>query len=692
MKGTLFLLPALFIFAGCSNVYFMSAEKLYERGVGYVQSEQRQKAHRYFSAAAQKQPDPLYDWAAAQTAPNRVSAQLFAWRAWEAEFRNREILFFLLSVSGDENERDKISYGLELLNQLPQSQDKDLLKGEIYLDYGQVDSAHSIWNRAMEATPRASLANAIGRLHLVRGQYDSLIPFLENAASIQVLDNSGYSLLAFALSHCARYNEAESVLQKALRGNANASMIYHDLAWINMLLSNNEQALGYLHRASRYYIPTQSNLAVNLSILRALIYRKTSDTEKLQELRDTLLKHPARKTEYTFVDAMIRGITNDITVLKTLDSLRAAAPNNPLIDLAAIDEYLRFKKNEKANRAFARLPVHIQRFPSVLQQYAATKASVGELDDALRIVRSMHTLGAASEETLKLRQQITFRLRLDDVDYTLQDLFENNLPEKIDDDLNEIVLLLRTKRADSALIMLDNLTNDFPLDNSVTAARIQALFAMNDYDQVINEIDINRINIPEIKVFKARAQFLLEETERSIETYRQTLENSKKPYLYLEFAELLTMHDMYAEAAVQYRMAADILENHLPNTEALAFVLGKSAWFQFKSGKDLNLALRSVEKAYKIEKTSVDIINTYASVLAGLNQHTKAIVLLSQSIENYRHPMLLYRLGKIYYDTGRSNRAKDLFAELAQIPDSILSEIHLTREELEGFTNIAAAN
>ncbi|MDG5816381.1 hypothetical protein QA601_14895 [Chitinispirillales bacterium ANBcel5] len=683
----LLLLQILFVIMlnSCNNLSSMSAEELYEAGMNYLQQGELERAHKHFQTAAEKENKAAYNWAAARTTRSRTSALLYAWEAWSGGMKNRELLLFLTSLSRHQDQREKIEYGLKLLEEIEDPGKQDIIRGEIYLNKGHSDSAVTVWNRALQSNPQPALVNAIGRVYMIRGQYDTLHHFLENARESQLLDENGYSLYAFSLCHSARISEAVELFEEALSLDFNKPRLHFNSAWLYLLTSRPDKALQHLDFARRYYVHPNSLLEQNINLLSAVLHRYNQNTKELTKLKGKLCDDSPREGTCHFLQSMLLAASGSKSeeALDKLDSARKQLPRNPVIEYASINEFLMHDTPENALESFELLPVNIQRFPSVIMLQAQILSSSQRPEDALELLYSMHNLGAASRASLELQQDLTFRLGRDEESFILQDILEEAYPQDRGIRFKRALLYLRTNNADSALAIVNELSRDEPENPAILRARFHAYFMNEEYQRVIHTIEKQGIEDAELTVFKARAKLHLGKTTQALNTYTQIAQETKNPYILLECADQLRNAHEYDRAIEIYKRAASEIENHLPESPVLASVFNQLAKAQ-RSSENVSskAALQSAHRAYLINAADVSVIDTYASLLSLNDRYRDAVRVLRSHLQNSRNPLLLLRLGKVHRDGGRRRQASRVHSELSEMSDEELATMSIQREQL----------
>ena len=668
--------------SGCSRSK-MTAEQLYQKGIEFLQKDNLKKAHEFFIAASERKNTPLFNWAAARSAQTRGEALILAWKAWEGGLKTEDVLMFLLLVSDLKTEKEKIAYGLKLLSEMADGSDKDLIKGEIYLNNGQVDTAVTIWRESFRIKPNGHLVNALGRIYLIRDQYDSLIFLLSNADSSHYLDRQGYSLYAYALAHTARFNESKKLLLKAQSEGLDSGQIGVELVWIDMLSSNYADAIKDLQAAKRYSMQHDASLYYKLTLLEAFIYRQTLDTSNLIKMKTSLCSLSNKSNECHFVESMIKCVQGDSSVLVKLEDLCKSDPQNPVFNLALINGYLLSGKSKKAVQHFVNLPLYLVRFPSVVLLQAQIEASTGNYKTALELLNSMHRRGSISKASLEFEQDITYMLNMNEDCSSLQKMLENAFPGDMNIKIKKVLLLLKAGKADSALAVLDKLSPEESSKKIVFLARLHAFFIKGDYEKIKSEVLKKTDKDPELLVFKAKAELLQKDTASAQGTFILAVKNTKNPFVYLEYAELLAQVNKYVEAANYYSKAIREIEKFSPNYPKLAIILSKAGWYQLKSGKDLNIALNFSKRAYQINKNDIDIIYTYCSVLMETGQNKDAITILNQNLKFDRNPVLLFCLGRAYKKAEERKNVQNVYDELREMNDSTLHVNNITRDMIE---------
>ncbi|NLG16647.1 MAG: hypothetical protein GX556_04875 [Fibrobacter sp.] len=671
------------MFSGCSKNSQMSAEELYLRGLQYLQEDNLEKACVFFTAAAEKENLPIYNWAVARSASTRNTALLFAWKAWNGGLKTGDVLNFLIYASGRQTDEEKIAYGLKLLSEMPDSVDKDLFRGEIYLNNGKPDSAMVIWSDALRNRPGGHLVNALGRIYLIKDQYDSLMILLHQADSLKCLDQQAYSLFAFSLSHSARFSEALQLLARAPSRHFDNGQLSLDRIWIDMLSGNYSDAKQSLQSTKPYC--RDESLRYKLVLLEAFISRQTLDTGHLEMMKESLCSLSVQKSECMFVQAMLLCLKGDSSGLVNLEKMQKADPLNPALVFAMLNEFISFGKKHDAIGLFSSLPLSISRFPSVVLLQAQLEASNGKLNTALELLNSMHRRGAHSKASLEFQQNVTFRLHMDQECFFLQEMLEKTFPDDVDIRFKRVLLFLRAGNGDSALAILDKIPQEGSFSRLIILARLHAYFIKKEYEKITTELGKKTDTVPEMLVFRAQAELMQKDTSSALETFKLAVKNTQNPFVYLEYAELLAKLKRYDEASICYSKAISDIEKQFPVHHGFATILSKAAWCQLKTGKSLRQALQYSKKAYQINQKDIDIIYIHCLVLAQTGQQSEAITLLKRQMEHNRNPVLLFCLGKIYKSKGKITQVKKIYAEFSAMRDSTLHVYKLSRDIIESL-------
>jgi len=125
-----------------------------------------------------------------------------------------------------------------------------------YMLAGDFGAALPVYERAIQVQPVAATYMGLGLMHYYLGEYDEAIAAMRNAVNLRPNSQLPWMNLGDVLYVSQRFNEARDAFAKAqqlvrasLDVNPNESTLLMDLAWIQAMLGNNEEALRTIARA-----------------------------------------------------------------------------------------------------------------------------------------------------------------------------------------------------------------------------------------------------------------------------------------------------------------------------------------------------------------------------------------------------------------------------------------------------------
>lgn len=141
---------------------------------------------------------------------------------------------------------------VELREQTPdQASDFYLMEGEMLRDAGEFDAFYALMNEAVDADPenlKLRYARALAAVevdHFEVLESDLRLVLAANPEDVDALNALGYSLA----SETERFDEAEQLLEKAIRIRPDDPAILDSVGWLRYRQGQYEQALEYLQRA-----------------------------------------------------------------------------------------------------------------------------------------------------------------------------------------------------------------------------------------------------------------------------------------------------------------------------------------------------------------------------------------------------------------------------------------------------------
>ncbi|NLW32686.1 MAG: hypothetical protein GXY77_14660 [Fibrobacter sp.] len=666
----------------CDKSSHDNAQKLFKKGTRCQNTGNIYDAYVFYKQAINKEWNPLFEWAAASTAPNLYTAHLHAKAAWSGGLRDKDLFIFLLKTCRFKTLDSAFIYSVDLLSQMPDSLKTGYLKGQIHFILGDNKTASSVWKHAYQNYPDSDLASAITELFFAQGMYDSLFTFCSIAIEQNLLDESGLTLYAYALAHTGRFDEADSVLN-LFKNRLNYNDFHEEKAWLYYFSGNINKAINLLESS---LIKTGFR-DIQKKLMLSFFYSQNSDTTKLKNLLSSKRKQTeSEKQIRMFNDAMFLLSKHDTLTCEKLEELRTFFMQNTAY------HFVRARLNaqrapDRSFESFKLLPSVITRFPEITLEYASLLRSNGIFDFALSLLTDLHNRGIYSKESLLLYRDLAFRLNFINESFETGLFLEHLFPDDNNIRLSNAQLLIKAGMLDSAARKLHALRISHPDEPKFQTLYIQVLFMLKKYEKVLLECNASTAPLYDILAMKARALVKLNRINEADYIYKKLLSVKADMELSVEYADFLYSSEKTDDAVILYQNIIDSCNNSEQNLKAT--VQNKLAKILLKSSSgDKNRALKIATEAFQNKDNDPYIIDTYAEALRQTGKILESINLLQGAISKDRNPLLLNRLAYTLYMTDNKKIATEIYNELLELSDSTLSNYKLSKDEIREYMRL----
>ncbi|MBD3315188.1 MAG: hypothetical protein GF344_05330 [Chitinivibrionales bacterium] len=690
--GVWVLLSGIMLIAGCGGVAKdMTAEEAFTKGNELLEDGDRNKAYKYFEAAAKKDPqEPRYSWAAAQSAPDQNAAFVHVESAWKNGLKNPSTLALLARLSFHTDKRRKMEYALDLFSQLPDSLQKPELRGDIFFRYGELDSSIALWMPLYygdHATPSLcfKLANAYQRT----GNAGKARELLEHGRRGKLLEAPGYAMLATLHALDYAYDEAGKVYEEAKARGHYTKHLHLEHATFLMAQGKLDKAEQVLENVLR---PAQgdNDSAVNIRarLLTGYIASDKKEPQRLDVLREMSEgDDPVHKAERSFYDALQLIMSDSTDALESFQSFYQHLAGAAAVDLVYARQRAKAGDYERAIVLYRSLPALLLRSPTIVVELAAAQAKSGDVDKALGTLSAMHVKGTLSKASLELFRDLAFRKQIFDKSKAAQAVLE----EKYSDDAGVryagAMLALRENKVDTAIAILTKLAKDYPREAQFEIARISAIAVKGDYDRVIREADAGSAPKHLLAGLKARAYRRKGDLAGAEKALNDGLKQKRTPKLLLEYADILMVQEKHTMAAEVYQEIMTEHEERLSSDSiGNAMLLNNFAWAQISDGNIDDQVLDAARKAHELSPSNPHILDTYATGLIKSAKWKECIQLLENDSVAAGEPRLLFHLATALEKRNQINRAVRTYREAYEMSDSSATlPLGISRKKLSSY-------
>lgn len=674
-------LTVLTMFSGCTML-IRDPEKAYNKGIELIKEKKIEKAYKYFLSATKKQPDnPKYHWAAAQVTRNQNAAFIHTEMAWKNGMKTVPVMAAIIRMSLFANKDQRTSKMVSLFNELPDSIKTPLLKADLFSEMGESDSALNIWKGKYASKPSPFLAFKIGRELNVKKDPKTALEFLETARKSKMLDGAGYVLLASMRAYEYDYEGIDEIFKETKKLGLYSNEVALEEASF-LFISGKFDAAAAILSGYRQANPDQKDQLVNhrarinLAFMYAMRKENDSINKLISEIPDS---SPVKTIEQRFYKLLQEGEKmGPSVVLKELDEIRKAIPENPFVNLFTARALLKNKQAEKSVEIYQRLPGIYLRSPGILTEYAMALASIGKENEALVALSIMHKRKSFTRTSLELFRDLTFKKNLLEKSEFTQHLLEKLYGNDARIRWNGAILALRTGKVDSALTLLTDLEKQFPDEPRFRTTRISAMIIKGDYDNALALC--HSVKAPRELIIPLETQILKKQGKEAealqiIESARKEKDN---PQLSIIHAEMLMGMDKNQDAAKIYE---DLLASRKSDKEASAqtgALYNNMAWALLHAEKpDKKSIMNAVGRAYQLLPGSPNVLDTYAEALLRFGDYAECIKILEDSKLTTKEPKLLFQLAMAYEKKNDLNKAVRNFKTVTAMMDSSKGSIEM---------------
>lgn len=678
MSKNYHIFTVLFIFSllntGCSMLV-NDPGKAYQKGIELLNEKKTKAAYKYFVAASKKAPDSAkYHWAAAQTAQNQNSAFIHTEMAWNSGFKNPLVMATLIRFSVFTNQEQRKEKMISLYNEFPDSIKTPDLKADLFSQIGESDSALSIWRSLYKANPTPAKAFRISRELYLQNKAAESLEFLENARKHKLLDAQGYMFLASLKAYEYDYAGVEEVFSETQQLGLYTNDIALEKAAFFFVSGKLDESLEILVPYLKPD-PGQKDQPMNhrARINVAFIYASKNDSMKLGDLPNDIPDgSPFKNAETKFYNLLKNGASMDTaTLFENIRNVQQALPSNPFINLFTARAFLKNNMSEQAVALYRRLPEIYLRSPAVITEYALALSSSGKEPEALIVLSTMHKKSKFTRMSLELFRDLTFRNNLVEKSEHAQKLLENVYGNDVQLKWRGVTLALRSGKIDSALVLLNGLTEKYPKEVQFKTAKISALILKERYDEALSLCHSG--NIPPDQVIPLETQILRKQGKdaEALKRIEDALKDNRTIQRLVMYAEILMQMNKNDKAAEIYEEILDSRKSDAKEGPADAIIYNNMAWAMLQSqNPSKKLVLNAAKRAYTILPSSVNIIDTYIEALVKFGEFKECIKILENAKVAQEEPRLLFQLGLAYEKTKDLNKAVRSFKDAAALMDS----------------------
>jgi predicted Zn-dependent protease len=729
-----FLVAGIALVLGLASVYavrkepWLSASAAFQKGDENIKKGSYWKAFRYVKMAADKDPqNPRYSWAATQMAVaigNANAAYFYAQKAWKAGRKERDVLHALVQFSFFSDKQQKLNYALSLINEMGANVDKEDLRAEVYIGFGEIDKARQIWEASYEKSPIPATAVKLARTYLQAGNDTLAMSFLQSCRKQNKLNDEGFGIIARLFTKKGDVKEAERCYRDGMEANGTSDRLQYDHALFLISTKNFDQATSSLDTMISKY-PENKNLetmriavflakgdlngalrecdkstasAGAVAPLRARALIRLNRLAEAEAAYDTALSHGAEmRVSLEYGNFLLFVVHKNEKAGRIFQAVLKAQPSEPVSNLGLASIALEAKDiagarkyTETALSGKNRIPYAYQLLAQICLLEGNPKAALDNCNKALEGAPGL-------EKALYLQGQAYAGLgQVDKAEEIFSGLVRKAGADKEKSSRAKRALVqikVRQKKFNDALTLVDELER---ADPSIDIKRIRLEIYAFSHDLVKANRMLETLKPAILKSDYLYYQSWLAElggdNEKAAAVLEQDLSTKsffmrwaglrlkmgkadnvieKLPEDSMKVADWSILA-VVAEKSKCYTAAVQFYSRALKQDDGNAALLNNFAYASLQTpGFNREEVLKAVQKAYLSLSGRPEVLQTYAEALNKCGKPAECIKLLQDKPAQTKQSVnLLYQLGTAYESTGDQRGALSSFRLALQFPET----------------------
>jgi predicted Zn-dependent protease len=655
---------ALFL-CNCTN-----SKGAFEKGEKFLKSSKQEEAYKWFKKAAKAEPsNAIYQLTAAQYAPNQNIAYIHTKTAWDNGFKNIQTLYSLAMLSFQIDNKSRIQYALSLYDKLPDTTKNEILRGEIFYKFGNLDSAYAIWLDIYKKRPDPALGNRIALIHTTIGTIDTAITFLLDCKNKGVINYESISQLVSLYMIKFDYSNLKLLFSDSTLPDSIRQKLQIDQASFYLISNQFSEAEKMLKSITIPQNQGESNpFALHLYSMYAYLYSSTSNDSGLQSTLEKMsnLSLPNSKDAADLVKLTAHAM-KDSTTVKTFESLVSKNLYNPFLSILVARAYVLINNFDKASVFYSNLPHSFIWSPQIMTEYATVLFNIGKIDDALFKVNTLHSNKIYTKKSLELFRDIALQKNMVDKSEIAQKILSTKYSDDITIQWYNFLFAIKKEKIDSAEIILTHLLNKYPKDETFILAKYNLMLKRGKYKEMISELPKSSLSPAASASLLSKAWLQSGDTVKAIDALKTAQAKSPKNIDYpLELARLYSNRMQFDDAQSTYKNILVQFKGVLEKDSIRkAAILNNYAWSLFtESTPDIKSALEKIKEAYQLSSSNSNILDTYINILLKSKDYKECIKILNSNALTSKDKTLMYYLAQAYDLSGDSKQAIRVYSEM----------------------------
>ncbi len=609
------LLAAVVLIAG-SLAFFLkqdtenttTAEEWHQHGKTFLQNGNVMQAYRCFAKASSMElQNTSYAWLAAKTAfmlGDPDTCRTYSQQAWDAGKRDRECFLFLMMMS-EKAGPDKYEKGKELVEQMPQGDERQELSGDVSFAFGKFDEAIKRWNDLFHESPSTRLMNKIAQALIRQGELKAASDRFSNKPETLAFDVESYCILSVLLAVQDDRKRAAQILQEAEEKLGLNPVIQLKRAELAITLGDFDSAVNFLqpiiNPSSDVYAVLKSNdnkpddlvqmqenttytnarqtkqIAHQARLLLAHGYFSQGKLEQIEGLLSFCTGNEKYlEAEQIFLKTLQKFATQNKGLHDDFNRARMLSTPNPVLQLYCARSLYQDEKFSQAVANYKQISLCnalFYRSATVTMELAQALIRDGQKQEALNALVAMHHRGIYSRGSLqlqrKLEEQIGETQKSESTSKALSTLFPEDASVKLSEGLWEV----SRGKFDAAQKIMDELTAQYPENPIIISSGLSVLIAKGEYEKALSEAETCGLKPELVAPVRAKALSRLGRTEAALAAYKQACDFAYDPNVASEYAALLRVGGKTPEAETMYRKIIEQSPKRADASLGLGFIL-----------------------------------------------------------------------------------------------------------------------
>jgi predicted Zn-dependent protease len=659
-------------------------------------------------------------------ANNANKAYYYAQKTWKNGRKERDILFYLIRFSFFQDKKQKLDYALSRVNEMGANTDKDDLRVDILMLFGEFDKARQLCERNYDKSPVPYTAVKLARLYVQSGNDSLAMSFLQSCRQRLALNDEGYGVLAQLYAKKGNLEEAELCYREGAENNRSSEQLQYDHAAFLMNSGKYDQAAVMADSLIEKYPENKNfetirigafiNKGDNAGALRECD-KSTVPFGLIAPLRVKALVNLNRFAEAEAVydsaiahnnDLRIRLEFGNFLLYKTknykkartiFQSVNSARPDEPVanIGLATLDIYSHDPAAAKKHIAAVLSSEKKMPYPYLLLARINLiendpKSAIDNCDKVLA-----HLPGLGDAAYIKAQAYYTMG-QYDKTDQIMTTLINRAGIDKKKAAFYTkaiIPIKIKEKKYDEAIALINNMGHG--ADSIAMNRMLLEVYAISNNpvkaEQVLSSLEGNidkssysyyQSWLAELEGDTAKAAAFLESDLSTKSFFMRWASLRIKMGKVDNVMEKLNRDSMnvadwvkiaaIADKRKYYEFSSECYKNALMHETENAALLNNYAWASMQTSSfNHDEVLKAVKKAYNLMPDNIDVLQTYSEALNKCDKSKECINLLKDKLKQTRqNANILYQLGIAYEKTGDIRGATSSFQLMLQLPDSVI--------------------